>query len=82
MFEIFDKRGKTNTEPNQFWFVRDWIGTWREIFELIINMTKLLDSDRLAAVDFIFSNIAKIVNSVQITQRILAIDWLLNSRVW
>ena len=78
---IFDKRGKTNTEPNQFWFVRDWIRTLREIFELIINMTKLLDSDRLTAVDFIFSNIAKIVNSVQITHRILAIDWLLNSRV-
>lgn len=78
---IFDKRGKTNTEANQFWFVRDWIRTWREIFELIINITKLLDSDRLTAVHFIFSNIAKIVNSVQITQRILAIDWLLNSRV-
>ena len=56
---IFDKRGKTNTEPNQFWFVRDWIRTRREIFELIINMTKLLDSDRLTAVDFFFQTLQK-----------------------
>ena len=55
---FFIRAGKrdwaTITEPNHFWFVCDWIRTWREIFELIINMTKLLDSDRLTAVHFIF----------------------------